>query len=834
MIMRMIASDYVAILKIGVYVKSTGLFLSVFQFAALLLAIIMVLPQIALGQVSGIVVNSQTDEPVPLVNILIMDTEFGVVSDMDGRFDIKGHPLPLRLRFSAVGYETKFLDIDAPRPNIRVRLNSANISGQEVLVRSGRIITGPENKNPIPVTTITYDELQLKQNSTAADLLRAETGVYVQQTTPGQGSIYVRGRAGRDVLYLFNGLRMNPSFVRSGQNQYFGSMDPFSIEQVDVFRGPVSTFYGSDALSGGVNVVPRIIQTSAAPNVSGRLQSQYNVGGNGEKTIHGEIGRSGPRLSASVSGTYRDFSYYTMSPGVDPALYFPYGRKLHDSEFNYHAINGSVNWKVSDITTVEAVVFGSVIPDAPRWDRMILGYSGSDSPARYYDSNTAPLAFTAAQVEVMHRVQRPWVNTIRFHGGYHQLTDNRRSLPYASSPNIRLATAGVPSDLETHDNNTSDQLHLSADFKTMMGRSTLLSWGADVSYDITSSHQYRHSHASSTHIDILSRFPDGSKYLQSGLFAHVYHDGWSRWTLEGGLRFSSTYADLPMEGATTARTFDPYSQWFSQVTGSAGASFKLTGDTYLVGNIGSGFRAPNVADLSEVGIRRSDLYQTANPDLKPEQSINFDLGMRVGSSNFKAELSGFLIHYFDKIDVQYTGFVVDNLGQRITDGRLPGSGNELYYESVSANASSMNLTGFESRVQGIVADGLRAGLIANYTFGRIRNADGVRDYVDRIPPANGLTFIEMSALENRLRVRPQARFALAKRKLAAEEIGDDRISPDGTDGFINMQLISTFDINRALQFRMFADNLANTAYREHASTLDGMQRNITFSLNYAF
>ena len=44
----------------------------------------------------------------------------------------------------------------------------------------------------------------------------------------------------------------------------------------------------------------------------------------------------------------------------------------------------------------------------------------------------------------------------------------------------------------------------------------------------------------------------------------------------------------------------------------------------------------------------------------------------------------------------------------------------------------------------------------------------------------------------------------------------------------------TVDINRALQFRIFADNLANTAYREHASTLDGMQRNITFSLNYAF
>jgi outer membrane receptor protein involved in Fe transport len=413
--------------------------------------------------------------------------------------------------------------------------------------------------------------------------------------------------------------------------------------------------------------------------------------------------------------------------------------------------------------------------------------------------------------------------------------DYRKSVRFDHSPSLRNAYYdGVPSDLETHDNNTSDQLHMSIDLKTLLGKSTLLSWGADVSYDVTSSFQFQHSHESESYVSLLSRFPDGSEYLQSGLFAHVFHDGFARWTLEGGLRLSSTYANLPMEGVLTARTFDPYSQWFTQVTGSAGASYQLADDTYLVGNIGTGFRAPNVADLSEVGIRRSDLFQTANPDLKPEQSINFDLGFRVGSRNVKAELSGFVIHYFDKIDVQYTGEVVDNLGRRVADGRKPGAGNELYYESVSSNASSMNLAGIESRIQASLSSGLRTGLIANYTYGRIQNADGIRDYVDRIPPANGILFLELNALDNKVRLRPQARFALNKRNLSAEEIGDDRISPDGTDGFVNFQLISTVDLNSSLQLRVFADNIANTAYREHASTLDGMQRNITFSLNYAF
>lgn len=312
-------------------------------------------PLALLAQISGTVIDATSSEPVALIHILVLGTDLGYVTDMDGRFEIKGRSMPLELRFSAVGYETRNLTFSDPESDIYVKLKPAHIAGMEVLTRSGRIVIGLENKNPIPVTTISYDELQLKQNSTAADLLRAETGVYVQQTTPGQGSIYVRGRAGRDVLYLFNGLRMNPSFVRSGQNQYFGSIDPFSVDQIDVFRGPISTFYGSDALSGRVNVVPRMAKLSSTPNWSGRLQTQLNVGGNGEKTIHGDIGTSSQTLAASISGTFRDFSYYSMSPASDPALYFPYGRTLRESAFTYHAINGSANWLASDRTSVDAI-----------------------------------------------------------------------------------------------------------------------------------------------------------------------------------------------------------------------------------------------------------------------------------------------------------------------------------------------------------------------------------------------------------------------------------------------------------------------------------------------
>jgi len=350
--------------------------------------------------------------------------------------------------------------------------------------------------------------------------------------------------------------------------------------------------------------------------------------------------------------------------------------------------------------------------------------------------------------------------------------------------------------------------------------------------DLTESQQYYQHQYTQAIQPLLSRFPDGSQYLQNGVFGHLFYGGHPRWTVDGGVRFSSTYAYLPMEGMATERGFDPYRQWFSQLTGSVGLSYQLREGLFGVANLGTGFRAPNVADLSEVGIRRSDLYQSANPDLKPEQSVNVDLGFRSTHKRLYTELSAYWIYYFDKIDVQYTGEIVDQFGRRNTSGQVPMPGNDLFYESQSSNASSMNLLGLESQINLALHDQHRLSFILNHTYGRIRNADGVKDYVDRIPPTNGLLQYEVMLLNDRLRLRPQARFALAKRSLSQEELGDDRISPEGTDGFLNLQVITAFDLHKHLQLRLFADNLTNQVYREHASTLDGMRRNVTLSLRY--
>ena len=71
--------------------------------------------------------------------------------------------------------------------------------------------------------------------------LRDVPGVHIQQTTSGQGSPFVRGLTGQQVLHLINGVRFNNSTFRPGANQYTALIDQDFADRIEVVRGPGST-----------------------------------------------------------------------------------------------------------------------------------------------------------------------------------------------------------------------------------------------------------------------------------------------------------------------------------------------------------------------------------------------------------------------------------------------------------------------------------------------------------------------------------------------------------------------------------------------------------------
>jgi outer membrane receptor protein involved in Fe transport len=793
----------------------------------------------AYSQIGGVILNSETLEPIPDVNINLPQHNQGTSSTKDGTFYIDWIKYPARITFSALGYKAIEQIYTEADTNLTVYLIPSVMNLEEIVVMPDRTINPITNSSPIARSTVSIEQLSEKAVTTAVELLRAETGVFVQQTSVGQGSLYIRGRAGRDVLYLFNGFRMNPSFVRSGQNQYFGAIDPFLISKLDVYRGPVSVYYGSDALSGGVNISPIVKNFSTQKEVRGEVASFLNFEGNGEKSIHGKIAYQGPDFTIFAGGSFRDYDYYNMSEESNEALWFPYDETLSNADYQFKSYQISSNIRLTKHSNLSLITYNGRIPDAPRIDRQTLGYSIENAddgirPRNGYYSNTSPLVFWGNTAEYRINTDRLAFQNVGIKAGYFQLKDYRKQqdFDFRNPPAFTISQEDRDysfsiSDTTNFDRSSSNQFLTSVDVLSKLTTKVYLKWGGDLAIDRVNSE--RTSNFGEVH---LPRYPDGSEYLLGGVFAQIDYAPTLKFSIEYGVRYSRAHASIPFEGVNTSRKFNPYSDSFGQFTHALGLSYRISKYFTLLSNLSTGYRAPNVSDLSEIGVRGSDQFQTPNTDLKPETSRNIDIGAIYISDQYSFELYSFWLHYADKINREETGNYVNGFGEVIIED---GGTNiwDIYREVRNENASSMDLLGLEFAGEYTNNDYLKTGLTFTYTWGNLINQDGTDEPVDRIPPANGILYVDYT-LAPKVTIRPQARYAFAHRRISPAEENDNRVSQQGTDGFVNLQLLVNLRPQDDVTIKFIADNIMDEAYREHASSLDGMGRNFTVSVNYQF
>ncbi|MFT5882936.1 MAG: hemoglobin/transferrin/lactoferrin receptor protein, partial [Crocinitomicaceae bacterium] len=108
--------------------------------------------------------------------------------------------------------------------------------------------------SPYSISIINKDDILNDQLRTIPEALRNTSGVMIQKTTHGHGSPFIRGFTGRQNLLLVDGVRVNNSTWRSGPIQYWNTLDVYSVDRMELVKGPGSVMYGSDALGGTLNV----------------------------------------------------------------------------------------------------------------------------------------------------------------------------------------------------------------------------------------------------------------------------------------------------------------------------------------------------------------------------------------------------------------------------------------------------------------------------------------------------------------------------------------------------------------------------------------------------
>jgi len=207
------------------------------------------------GLIRGSVMKGD-GEPLIGVSILVEPGNKGVVADQEGRYELALPPGDYQLTFSALGYRNQSLSIRLKGQQVR---NLQTTLQEEAQVLQNIVVRAESAasilaKNPIAISTL--DGKALRQQAIGAkDLLKRSTGVLVRQQG-GLGSdlqLNLNGLSGRAVRVYYDGIPLE--FYGGGVR--LNNLPVNLIDRIEVYKGVMPINIGTDALGGGINIVPR-------------------------------------------------------------------------------------------------------------------------------------------------------------------------------------------------------------------------------------------------------------------------------------------------------------------------------------------------------------------------------------------------------------------------------------------------------------------------------------------------------------------------------------------------------------------------------------------------
>ena len=217
---------------------------------------------ILIGQdvsISGLVVDSETNNPIIDANIFVPDSDFGAATDYQGNFKIENlENKNYTIIASALGYKDSILTITS-ESNLIIKLVPSSIMGAALEV-IGRY---PSKHTPNFTDNITRDIISEQKSQTLSELFRNVLGIDVQMehNVGRNANVSIRGSSdykpggyNNRVLVLLDGFQM--SIPNSGSVDWNGMPLEF-IDRVEVLKGPMSSLYGQNSMGGVINLVTK-------------------------------------------------------------------------------------------------------------------------------------------------------------------------------------------------------------------------------------------------------------------------------------------------------------------------------------------------------------------------------------------------------------------------------------------------------------------------------------------------------------------------------------------------------------------------------------------------
>ncbi len=727
----------------------------------------------------------------------------------------------------------------------------------EVIISSNKFQEKKKNiAQGIDVITATTIANYNTQNT--GDLLINTGNVFVQKSQQGGSSPVIRGFEASRVLLIVDGVRLNNAIYRSGHLQNSITVDQNMLEKIEVLYGPASTLYGSDALGGVIHFRTKIPKLSVDRNslVAGSGFIRYSSV-NDEKTIHADASIGGKKfawlqaynfsnfgdmkMGDQYTDKYPDFGrrsqYVTRINGIDSVVKNPDDRIQRFSGYKQWDITQKFLFKPSANITHLVNLQLSNTNDVPRYDRLQDIKNGT---LRYAEWYYGPQKRIMGSYE-LGISSAGFINEIKANINYQDIEESRQTREY-----------------RRYDRFDSRREHLKVWAFTIDGRKKWgkneLTAGIDGQLNDVKSVADRTNINTGTKTKLDTRYPDGiNKMNYFAVYAqHLYKFYSGKLVLNDGIRFQ--LADLKsslVDNSFFNLPFTSIKQNNSSVTGNLGLSFLPQKNTKIAVSLASGFRSPNIDDLTKIFESSTAAKQVVfpNPDIKPEYTYNADVSLTyIVAQKLTVELTGFYTLFRNAIVK--------------APSTINGKDSVLYNGVMSKVLTSQNknkatIYGFNAAVSFAFTNYLSLTSTLNYTKGSFetdatktssvfqKQPDGTYKLVnafvdskplDHVPPIFGKTSIQLNK-----KTWGAELFALYNgwKKL-------DQYNADGEDNqqyatingmpswfTINARASYTF-LSQHTQVQVGVENILDRNYRYFASGFSAPGRNFIVALRTNF
>ncbi len=559
----------------------------------------------AQNSVTGKITDTK-NQPIIGVSVYAPELHKGTSTDENGKYTLSNIPTgTAKLTFAFTGFATQNKTI-----NVLKKENILDIILEETVLHMDEVIVSTafnkiQSQNVMKVEHSTIKELQQKGTSTLIEGLATIPGVSQVSTGTSIGKPVIRGLSGNRVLVYSQGVRI--------ENQQFGDehglgLNDAGVESVEVIKGPASLLYGSDALGGVLYLNPEKFANASAfiTNFSQKFFSN-TLGSNSSLGLK----TSTENWKFLARGTYNTHSDYKIAEG--------------DRVTN-------TRYQETDFKTG-------------------IGYSNSKFSSVFrYNYNDLDLGIPEegiAEQTTNKKTEYPKQGVFN-----HLLSLNNTIFFEKSKLDVDLGY--ISNDRSEFEDSEVAILHMKLNTFNYDAKYYLPKLGKFESIvGIQGMHQTNKNSGEEYLI------PDATT-TDFGFFGTGVYE-WKSNVLQAGLRFDNRKITTIAHGISGEEgSFEAIDKSFDSFNASLGYKTNLAKDLSLRLNVASGFRAPNLAELTSNGVHEgTNRYEVGNSDLKTEQNVQTDLNLEYKSSHIEFFVNGFYNHINNYIYTSPTGEVID-------------------------------------------------------------------------------------------------------------------------------------------------------------------------------